>query len=341
MMRCAPSRKAAAAFAFALAFAGALPFPPMPAKAGTAGAGLRLSGGSFEPYRFAHARLECEAGILGQVAAVGTDWNGGKRLLYEGQNEAWTESIDLVLYVDEGLKLIEIEADTGNGRQGLSLDLSTLALRTAAPGDAELARRAALRDLPLPFSSPRQARLPATFRLAASGLSDAASQIAASCLCLDPPTWALAALAIFIAAASGLAAVRRRMPPGASFALTLGLSVLAVAAVVVLLPREPRLIIAELPRPRDGATMPYRGDLVLDSGASDGAPVMRYSTSDPDSLSFFAVSTPGKSGIPLSVMETREGSFVFSSPPAVFAGSGGLELRFERWTTGWMTGEEE
>lgn len=340
-MRCATSWKAAVALAFVLSFAGAPPFSPMPAEAEMAGSGLGLSWESFEPYRFARARLACEAGIRGRVGAVGTDWNGGKRLLYEGRNEAWTDSIDLAFYVDEGLKSIEIEADTGAGRQGLSLDLSVPALSQAVPGDAELARRAALRDLPLPFSTPRQARPPAAFALAASGLSDAASQIAAACLCLDPPTAALAALALFIATVSLLAATRRRMAPGASLAMTLGLSALAVAAVVMFLPREPRIIIAELPRPLVEGSMPYSGDLVLDSGAPDGGSVMRYSTSNPGGLSFFGVSTPGESGVPLSVLEEREGNLVFSSPPAVIAGNGVLELRFERWTTGWLAWQGE
>jgi len=340
-MRCAPPRKTIVSLAMALAFAGALPLALMPIETGTSGAGLRLSGGSFEPYRFTHARLECEAGIRGHVEAIGTDWNGGRRLLYEGRNEAWTEAADLVFYVDETLKGIEIEADTGSGRQSLSLDIASLALANAVPDDAELARRAALRDLPLPFSSPRQAKMPAAFRLDASDLSDAASQIAAACFCLDPPTGVLAVLAVFIVAASGLTAMRRRMPPRASLALTLGLSVLATAAVVIVLPREPRIIIAELPQSRGEGSISHSGELVLDSGASDGGPVMRYLTSDPGNLSFLAVSTPGKGGIPLSVMEIREGSFVFSSPPAVFSRSGGLGLHFERWTTGWMAWQDE
>lgn len=341
MTRCRPSTKAAIALASVLVFAGALPFPAMLVKAGAAGAGLRLSGGSIDPYRFAHSRLECEAGFRGHVSAVGTDWNGETRRLYEGQNEAWTEAIDLVFYVDEDLKSIRVDAETGSGRQSLALDLATLALGRTAPDEAELARRVALRGLPLPFSLPRQSRLPAAFRLEASGLSDAASQIAASCLCLDPPTRAIAALAFFIAAASGLAGMKRRMRPSASLAATLGLSMLAVAAVILLLPRNPRIIIAELPRPQVEGSMPYSGKLVLDSGAPDGASVVRYSASDPGDLSFMAVSTPGKRGIPLSVMEAREGSFVFSSPPVVFARNGGLDLQFERWTTGWMAWQDE
>ena len=341
MMRCAPSRKAAVAAACALAFAAALPIPLVPAGTGTAGTVLRLSGGSFEPYRFAHARLECEAGIRGHVDAVGTDWNGGERLLYEARYDAWTMAIDLVFYVDEGLKGIEIEADTGSGRQGLNIDLATLALAKAVPNEAELDRRASLRDLPLPFSSPKQARLPAAFRLDASGLSDAASQIAASCFCLDPQTGVLAVLAIFIMSASTLAAMWRRMPPRASLVLTLGLSLLATAAVAVVIPREPRIIIAELPRPKGEGPLPISGDYALDPAVPDGSPVVRYSTSDPGGLSFLAVSTPGKEGIPLSVLEGREGSLVFSSPPSVVARGGSLELHFERWTTGWMSWQHE
>lgn len=341
MIRYAQSRKPAMALAFALVCAGFLPFPPIRAQAEAVGTNLRLSGGSFAPYRFTHARLESDAGIIGDVRVTGTDWNGGTRPLYAGRNEAWAGAIDLVFYIDEGLKSLEIDAETGSGRQSLSIDLSTLALAKAVPDDAELARRASLRDLPLPFSSPRQARPPENFELAASGLADAASQIAASCLCLDPPTEALAALALFIAAAAGLAAMKRRMQPKTALAATLGLSLLAVAAVILFLPREPRITIADLPRSRGEVSMPYRGNLVLAPGAASGVSVMRYLTSDPPDLSFMAISTPGKSGISLSLMEAQPGSFVFSSPPVVVARGAGLELHFERWTTGWMVWQDE
>lgn len=341
MIRCAPPKRPAMSLVFALVLAGVFPFLPLQAPAEAAGTGLRLSGGTFAPYRFTHVRLECEAGIVGDVRVTGDDWNGKKRLLYEGQSKAWAGSIELVFYVDEGLKSLAIEAETGNGRQNLSLDLAALALSKAVPDAAELARRTFLRDLPLPYSSPRQLKSPVAMEMAASGLSDAASQIAASCLCLEPPTRVLAALAFFIVAAAGLAASKRRMRPGMALAATLGLSILALAAVIILLPREPRMIIVDLPRPQGEGAMAYRGRLALESGMVDGASVMRYSASSSAGLSFTAVSTPGKSGIPLSIIEARPGSLVFSSPPIVVAKGAGLELHCERWTTGWMSWPDE
>jgi len=341
MMRCTTPARPVLRLGFALVFAGAFPFLSLQSPADAAGNGLRLLSGDFAPYRFARARLQCEAGITGEVRVTGTEWNGGKRLLYEGRSKAWTGTMDLVFYVDEGLRSLAIDAETGNGRQDLSLDLAILALSEVVPDDAELGRRAFLRDLPLPYSSPRQARSPVAIQLAASGLSDAASQIAAACLCLEPPTRALAALALFIAAAAGLAAVRRRMRPGMSLAMTLGLSILAVTAVILLLPREPRITIADLPRPQGEGSMAYRGRLALEPGTEKGASVMRYSTSDNAGLSFMAISTPGESGISLSVIEARPGSFVFSSPPVVVAKDAGLELHCEQWTTGWISWQGE
>lgn len=341
MIRCAPPSKPAMSLVFALVFMGVFPSLPLRATAETAGTSLRLSGGSFVPYRFTHATLECDAGIIGDVRMTGADWGGGTRLLYEGRSKAWAGSIELVFYVDEGLKSLEIEAETGNGRQTLFLDLAPLALAKAAPDDAELARRAFLRDLPLPYSSPRQSKSPASMQLAASGLSDAASQIAASCLCLEPPTGALAALALFIMTAAGLAGLKRRMRPGMSGTATVGLSVLALAAVILLLPREPRITIVDLPRPQGEGSMTYSGQLALESGKEGGASVMRYSTSNHAGLSFAAISTPGKGGIPLLAIEARPGDFVFSSPPVVVAKDAGLELHCERWTTGWMSWQDE
>lgn len=340
MIRCAPSGRKVVAFFFALVFPVASSLVPLQAQAGSQGTGLRLTDAVFEPYRFTHAKLESEAGIIGDIRVTGMDWNGGSRLLFSGRSKAWTKSVDVVFYVDESLKSLAIDAETGSGRQTLTLDLAALALGEAVPDDAELARRAMLRDLPLPFTSPRQTRPPRIFLLAASGLSDAASQIAAACIALEPPTKALGALSLFIVAASGLAALRRRMRPASALTATVCLSLLALSAVAFLIPREPRIIIAHLPQPEGEGPLPYRGDLVLGEDAAGEASVIRYSTSDSGWLSFVAISTPGDRGIPLAVMEARPGSFVFSSSPVVTARGTDLELHCERWTTGWMAWQD-
>jgi hypothetical protein len=301
---------------------------------------LRPAGPSYLPWRICRATLEDEAGMTGPIRVFGLDWKGASSLLFETRDEAWARSRELAFYLDEGVKLLRIEAEGPAGKETIEVDLAAEAAAAPLPGEAELARRGAMRGLDLPFPRLGFGRPPEHYALASTDLEAAAIAATESLFRAPPPAPALLCLGLFVLAAALLAslgpALGRPAPSRRAFLGLAGLALLASLAIVLLLPSRPALYLLRFPETDSGGTMAARLDLT--TAALGGYDSLTWEGGR-SSHTLAAFSTPGGSSLPLTALVAEGEDCRFSQPPLIVPTEAGFELRASRLTLAWIVHE--
>ncbi len=322
---------------------------PLPLAAGGRGTdGLVVSGKPFLPWRVNLAVLESEQGIVGRVAVYGSTWQGKTILLFEANEGSWARSVDVAFYLDEDMRYLRFSTGSGEGSRDLELDLSN-APATQAGAVPESARRAAIRNLVLPFAHQGIGSAPREYRIGEGDLDDEALAASKALFKSPPPLLPLSLLGVFaftMALTAGLPSPKRK--PAAVVAL----SILASGAVCFLLPSTPSVTIVDFrpanmkgPHPRVAAAL-----LAERREESPAISLTRYAqdleapgtgpSSTVASLELVAFSTRNASSIPLDSLSMDMGfDCRFSEAPLVVKTQDGFALRSRRFILGWILHE--
>lgn len=294
--------------------------------------GPSLEGGPCIPWRFADLRLESPGGILGKVEVWGGFWDGPDLLLYREEVGAWTSSLPIRVYIDESLSWLEARAEgpTGPIRARLELDAADPGL-ASLPGEA--VRRARMRSLVPAWTRAGDGYLPAAIDLGASSPDKAAREVLGSLPLGPPPLASLGILGLFALGATIAAGLPGRKGHRPLAAIVIA-SLAAAALCLALLPRQPRLVVVELPPP-DGRGL-VSGRLAASQARPRSQAVTHYASElGASGLSFFVLSTPGKGGIELEALALPGDDLVFSRPPLVAGEDGSFFLSSDLPVTGW------
>jgi hypothetical protein len=223
----------------------------------------------------------------------------------------------------------------------LGLDLAAEAEGAGPPIEAEIARRAALRDLPMPAAGVHPGLLPGSFRLGGEDIAGASLAIGRFLFARTGYfRWGGFALALLAAAAAALGAARR-VGSGRPFRAEVAIMAIAITvgmAAAVLAPPDPGLVIVNMP---DAArTGRMSGEFRARREMISGVGILDYSiggVKGKTGLAMAGIIAPRGRSLPLGLIEAPGTSGCrFSAPPLVITSGGEFRIETREPIRAWL-----
>jgi len=295
--------------------------------------GPRLEGGPFLPYRINHATVSREEGLTGRLELLGQRWDGGKVPLFRTEVEGRTQAVDVVFYLDEDIRSLELRAP-GAGPAHVEL------VREEGSDPAEAALRQRMRRFNPPAHLETSGTPPERFSLGGTDLGMAGFQASYALFLLPISRLPLAPLAGFALVAVFAAALGRRGP-----ALRAG-AVLAATVLGVYL-AAPKPTLYRIVFPAEGPEARMSGVVERRIEERPGARHVVYAAGQEEggiqahggSTELVGLWAPARTGISLEELVPPGARVRFSSPPLATLEHGETRLTAPEFVTGWVLHE--
>lgn len=304
---------------------------------------LRLEGGPFLPYRINHAVASDAEGMLGSLELAGQRWDGSRVTLFRTFLKARSEAVDLVFYLDEDIRGLELKVEGQGTVRTSSVDLAAGEGRSGAITEGEVEARDRMRRLDPPVHLTPEGSASERFSLMGSDVVMAGFQ-ASSLFGLPVSRVPLLLLGGFALLALAAAAIPSDTTRGKVWARTLAIvaSLGATIAVVLLTAHRPTLFTVAFADDGPGARvsgvlerrideLPGYTRMAYAAGQEEGPGLPK-----PDQVELVGIWAPTDGGIPVTDV-VPPGSLVrFSSPPTATVAEGEALLGSKDFITGWV-----
>ena len=305
---------------------------------------LRLDGGPFLPYRINHATATSSEGLFGSVELLGQRWDGTRVPLFRTHVTARSQAVELVFYLDEDIRGLELQVDGQGMEEPVSIDLAASEGKSGAVDESETVLRNRMRGLDPPIHLAPDGDPPQRFSMVGSDPIMAGFQASYALFSISVSRAPLVPLGGFILVTMFAAAItpstRRRQIIARAITIFVVLGV-TVAIVFLAVPR-PTLFSVAFPTDRPDARisgvlerrieeLPGYTRVTYAAGQGEG-----FGAMESGNVELVGLWAPAGRGVPMADI-VPSGSLVrFSVPPLATLLDGELMFGSKDFVTGWV-----